>query len=225
MADAPLTPKNPHWDYLGRYWQMGYDGTSLDACTGDAPIKAWHEGKAARLATSSPPVAAVPATPVWDGKLPEALQRKLNALRLECAPAIVSDVEHEVRSVFEGMHTSLATVKRMYAAARDRLEAAEPQVDPFAQPQPQPAQPLTAAGQGGMTIVKALRMGLRAEVWLDGGTGPKACVGICAIQPQGWTHTADTAKAWADAYNRAIDNMRAAYALTAPSTPTPEVAP
>ncbi len=45
---SPADPKNPHWDYLARYWQMGYEGTSLVACTGDAPIKAWYEGKAAR---------------------------------------------------------------------------------------------------------------------------------------------------------------------------------
>lgn len=148
--------------------------------------------------TPSPPVAAVPATPVWDGKLPEALQRKLNALRLECAPAIVSDVEHEVRSVFEGMHTSLATVKRMYAAARDRLEAAEPQVDPFAQPQPQPAQPLTGAAET-ITVITAPCDGYR---WIA-----KDAAEVAHFSLPGQGHKIEV------------------YAITAPSTPTPEVAP
>lgn len=59
---AQAAPTNPHWDYLKRYWQMGFDGVSLDACTGDAPIKAWHEGKAARESMATTPTAhAAPA--------------------------------------------------------------------------------------------------------------------------------------------------------------------
>lgn len=51
---AGATPVNPHWDYLKRYWQMGFDGASLGACTGDAPIKAWHQGRAARESMTFP---------------------------------------------------------------------------------------------------------------------------------------------------------------------------
>lgn len=39
---------NPHYDYLAGYWQTGYDGRSLEAYTGDAPVKAWRAGKLAR---------------------------------------------------------------------------------------------------------------------------------------------------------------------------------
>jgi len=75
------------------------------------------------------------------------------------------------------------------------------------------------AEKQGMTIARALQQGLRAEVWLDGGEGPKACVGICAIQLQGWWHTGESAKAYADAYNRGAENMRAAI-LAKPGEPT-----
>lgn len=62
---AQAAPTNPHWDYLKRYWQMGFDGVSLDACTGDAPIKAWHEGKAAR-ASATPAAQAAQADSVLE---------------------------------------------------------------------------------------------------------------------------------------------------------------
>ena len=84
---------------------------------------------------AAPALAATPASaaPYWDGKLPAGLQRALNELRTDCKTDAVNSLEFEVRSVFEGMHTSLATVKRMYHAAQERLElidAAQP--DPFA---------------------------------------------------------------------------------------------
>lgn len=86
------------------------------------------------------------AEPVaWDGKLPESLQRALNEMRVHCKPHIVSGLEFEVRQVFEGMHTSLSTVRRMYRTASDRLEAIdEAQPDPLAAPQAQPADALDA---------------------------------------------------------------------------------
>jgi len=107
----------------------------------------WKELVAIRAALAAAPAQAV-AVPVaeWDGKLPERLQRALNALRLECSPAIVADVEYEVRSHYEAMHTSLATVRRMFGAARDRLEALDAaQPDPFAPAQEHATQ---LAGQG-----------------------------------------------------------------------------
>lgn len=92
------------------------------------------------------PLYAAPAHPAegvpaqaseWDGKLPERLQSVLNALRLELPAAVVNDVEFEVRSHYEAMHTSLSTSRRMYGAARDRLEAIDAaQPDPFAATQP-----------------------------------------------------------------------------------------
>jgi hypothetical protein len=48
-------PVNPHHDYLARYWRMGYDGELLGACTGDAPLRAWNEGKRTALASQSTP--------------------------------------------------------------------------------------------------------------------------------------------------------------------------
>ena len=61
----------------------------------------------------------------------------LNALRLELPAAVVNDVEFEVRSHYEAMHTSLSTSRRMYGAALDRLEAIDAaHPDPFAATQP-----------------------------------------------------------------------------------------
>ena len=84
------------------------------------------------------------AEPVaWDGQLPGSLQRALNELRIDGKPNAVSSLEFEVRHVFEGMHTSLATVRRMYRTASDRLEAIEgSQPDPLTAPQAQPADAL-----------------------------------------------------------------------------------
>lgn len=96
------------------------------------------------------PAGGVPAqASEWDGKLPERLQSVLNALRLELPAAVVNDVEFEVRSHYEAMHTSLSTSRRMYGAARDRLEAIDAaQPDPFAATQPA-AQGMEALGAHG----------------------------------------------------------------------------
>ena len=83
-------------------------------------------------------VSAPAAQAVWDDKLPESLQRALNELRIDCKTDAISSLEFEVRSVFEGMHTSLTTVKRMYHAAQKRLDSTDAaQPDPFAAPQAQ----------------------------------------------------------------------------------------
>lgn len=97
------------------------------------------------------PAGGVPAqASEWDGKLPERLQSVLNALRLELPAAVVNDVEFEVRSHYEAMHTSLSTSRRMYGAARDRLEAIDAaQPDPFAATQPA-AQGMEALGANGL---------------------------------------------------------------------------
>jgi len=92
-------------------------------------------GVSTKLRNAIAALAATPAAdaPAWDGKLPERLQRALNELRIDCKTDAVSSLEFEVRSAFEGMHTSLATVKRLYHAAQKRLDfvdAAQP--DPFA---------------------------------------------------------------------------------------------
>lgn len=99
----------------------------------------------------------------WDGKLPERLQSVLNALRLELPAAVVNDVEFEVRSHYEAMHTSLSTSRRMYGAARDRLEAIDAaQPDPFAATQP------AAQGMDALTIVEKLpryTYGYKSDEW------------------------------------------------------------
>ena len=90
--------------------------------------------------TEALPTPKAEPEPVWDGKLHESLQRSLNALRLECPPELVNDCEFEVRKSFEALSTSLTTAKRMYGAARDRLEAIDAsQPDPFAERVAQPA--------------------------------------------------------------------------------------
>jgi hypothetical protein len=81
--------------------------------------------------------------------------------------------------------------------------------------------PVQQAGDtGGMTIVKAIRQGLRAEPWKSNGPGKPACVGICAIQIEGWVHTDESAKAFADAYNLGLDHMRAALKGEQPVEPS-----
>jgi hypothetical protein len=47
-VDALPEPINPHWDYLARYWRLGFDGKPMVSCTGDKPMKAWADGKKAR---------------------------------------------------------------------------------------------------------------------------------------------------------------------------------
>jgi len=59
-------------------------------------------------------------------------------------------------------------------------------------------------------ITKALRAGREARVCLSGGTGPLACVMLVNIQLTPWIHTEDTAKAFADGYNKALEQLRAA---------------
>jgi hypothetical protein len=55
MREQEAQPANPHQDYLRRYWQDGFDGKPLGACTGDAPLQAWHAGKrAAQPAAQGP---------------------------------------------------------------------------------------------------------------------------------------------------------------------------
>lgn len=86
--------------------------------------------------------------PVWDGKLSDTMQKALNALYLECSHEVARDVAFCVRQELEAIYTSYNTVKRMYGAARDRLEAmeaAQPQPDPFARA---PADSVTAPASG-----------------------------------------------------------------------------
>lgn len=59
-------------------------------------------------------------------------------------------------------------------------------------------------------IGKALRAGRQARVCLSGGTGPLACVMLVNIQLSPWIYDEDTAKAFADGYNRALDHLRGA---------------
>ena len=83
--------------------------------------------------------------PVWDGKLSDAMRKSLNALYLECGQGIAQDIAHQVRKECEAIYTSYTTAKRMYQAARDRLEvmeAKQPQPDPFAAPQPEAQKPV-----------------------------------------------------------------------------------
>lgn len=131
FALAPITPTP---EMLARAVEADRDGTPASYATIYTVMLA---------AAPAHPAEGVPAqASEWDGKLPERLQSVLNALRLELPAAVVNDVEFEVRSHYEAMHTSLSTSRRMYGAARDRLEAIDAaQPDPFAATQP--------AAQGG----------------------------------------------------------------------------
>lgn len=74
-------------------------------------------------------------------------------------------------------------------------------------------------------IGKALLAGMKARVSLAGGTGPKACVMLVNIQLTPWTHTKDTAEAFASGYNIALDQLRSSImevsALVANAAPMP----
>ncbi len=74
---------------------------------------------------------------------------------------------------------------------------------------------LLMALQGTMPLVepvyisKALCAGRQARAVLDGGKGPKATVHLVNIGLTGWTHTKETAEAFADGYNLALKQLRA----------------
>lgn len=132
----------------------------LEVAQGKPTHFAWmrRTGLAARIlavaqAAPAHPAEGVPAqASEWDGKLPERLQSALNALRFDCPPVVADVVEFEVRSHYEAMHTSLSTSRRMYSAARDRLEAIDAaQPDPFAATQPaaQPVATITGLDEFG----------------------------------------------------------------------------
>lgn len=80
-------PQNPHYDYLKKYWQDGFDGMELVACMGDKPLKAWHDGKSARSAYDAAQGTGVPAPAVdaLDAKDREclAIGRAVNRAALE----------------------------------------------------------------------------------------------------------------------------------------------
>jgi|GEM_PF-2647622 len=59
-------------------------------------------------------------------------------------------------------------------------------------------------------IAKALRAHREARVSLAGGAGPGAAVFLVNIQMTPWTHTKETAEAYAKGYNRALKDYRAA---------------
>jgi hypothetical protein len=58
QAGVAVEVKNPHHDYLARYWQLGFDGQPMVACSGDKPLAAYQKGKEARASLA--PVAAQP---------------------------------------------------------------------------------------------------------------------------------------------------------------------
>ncbi len=59
-------------------------------------------------------------------------------------------------------------------------------------------------------IAKALRAQREARVSLGGGTGPSAAAFLVNIQLTPWTYTKETAGAYAEGYNRALKDYRAA---------------
>lgn len=133
LVTAEVYKTRTHEKYMGQ--AMPEDVYERFVKLREETVPALRRELVAALAAAPP----LPAAPVWDGKLSGQLQRRLNALRLECPPAIVADIEHHVRLECESLQTSLATNKRMYAAARDALEkmqAEHPQPDPFAAPLP-----------------------------------------------------------------------------------------
>lgn len=80
------------------------------------------------------PEQAEPEGYVWDGKVSDRLQKGLSDLALQCPYELAVAISHLIREEFNAIYTSYGTVKRMYRAAQDRLDA----IDAAA---PQPAEP------------------------------------------------------------------------------------
>ncbi|MES2349134.1 MAG: hypothetical protein V4641_16355 [Pseudomonadota bacterium] len=59
-----------------------------------------------------------------------------------------------------------------------------------------------------VSVAKAMMAHEKARVSLSGGTGPAAAVFLVNIQVQPWTHTAESATAYADGFNRGVEWLR-----------------
>ena len=78
-----------------------------------------------------------------------------------------------------------------------------------------------------VSVAKAMMAQEKARVSLSGGTGPLAAVFLVNIQAQAWTHTQETATAYADGFNRGVEWLRSSiieYADKLPTQAAPEVA-
>lgn len=128
-------PVLPDFESVAAELELAVDGHHTPS---GEPSPEWLE--VARIAAAPITQAAPqPAELVWDGRLSDTMQKALDALYLECPHEVARDVAFHVRRECEAIYTSYITVKRMYHAARDKLEAleaAQPQPDPFAAPQP-----------------------------------------------------------------------------------------
>lgn len=78
-----------------------------------------------------------------------------------------------------------------------------------------------------VSVAGAMMAQEKARISLSGGTGPLATVFLVNIQAQPWTHTEQTATAYADGFNRGVDWLRSSiieYADKLPTQAAPEVA-
>lgn len=74
------SPINPHHDYLRSYWQDGYDGKEFGACTGEAPMKAYDDGRRARSDYDAQPKPAEGGAVIVGGEVATHYCRKCGAL-------------------------------------------------------------------------------------------------------------------------------------------------
>lgn len=158
QAPAGAAPVNPHWDYLKRYWQMGFDGVSLDACTGDAPIKAWHEGKAARESMTA--TTAQPAPAVTDADI-------------EAAREHLADVHNATQ-----MRSALGQLRREVV-----IELAARGLVPSHYGATTTAQPAPAAGNW-IAADDVNRLVRELDVCLNGEAGAAAQASLCDVVAQ-----------------------------------------
>jgi hypothetical protein len=80
-------PVNPHKDYLKSYWEDGFAGKPLSACTGQSPMSAYFDGKRARESMLTVPTAPVPLTDGVVQKIISKLEPLLDAKNQSWAEA------------------------------------------------------------------------------------------------------------------------------------------
>ena len=105
------------------------------------------------------------------------------------------------------------TAWSVWQAAQAAMIAQARAAAPAASGEPSKLQQALTTGiplQEPVYIAKALLAQFEARVSLAAGTGPIAAVFLVNIQITPWTHTKETAEAYAEGYNRALKDYRAA---------------
>ncbi|WP_439606826.1 hypothetical protein [Hydrogenophaga sp.] len=131
-AQPSPEPQNPHHDYLRAYWQDGFNGKPLGACTGDAPMRAHREGfEAACALTAAGEREALRYAEMSMAAMREALMPSFEYVGVSLR---VSQEDHAaIRSALAGLSTSLHMVRAALAtkpqAGQEATAPAQPVQD------------------------------------------------------------------------------------------------